>query len=122
METNRRKILTAYIVLSRMAQEPMSSFTAYKLYKLMGVLKPEWDIQVELENRLIERLKPKFVNGSTLTFSENEEADEWRSQIAELNEAESDISFEAVHIPINDDMKLSPEDIEALDGFVIFDE
>ena len=116
------RMFKAYAVLDKLKTQPMPIKAAYKLYKLMGVLKPEWDIQVELENRLIERLKPKFVNGSTLTFSENEEADEWRSQIAELNEAESDISFEAVNIPINDDMKLSPEDIEALDGFVIFDE
>ena len=116
METNRRKILTAYIVLSRMAQEPMSSFTAYKLYKLKKALQEEVDFQVQEEKKKVAELGGEFSDAGehNLQGEQKEAYDAWRT---ELIDSPFELDRGKVEISMREMKNVSMAQMEALEDF-----
>lgn len=114
-----KKVITAYKVLEKMSKQTLPIKEAYALHKLRGKLKTAFDFQVEQEERLIEKLNPKIENGS-LFFQNVDDAQEWQDEMIAVGNMESDIEFEPIKISINDDLQISLDDIDALEGFVDF--
>jgi len=113
------QMVNAYKVLENLSKQTMPIKTAYAVHKLRGKLKPAFDFQVEQEERLIEKLNPKIENGS-LFFQNVDDAQEWKDEMIAVGNMESDIEFEPIKISINDDLQISLDNIDALEGFVDF--
>lgn len=113
------QIVNAYKVLENMSKQTMPIKTAYAIHKLRGKLKPAFDFQAERETLLIEKLNPEIKDGR-LFFKTVEDAKEWNTELAGIAEIDSDIEFEKITITMSDNINLTPNDIEALDGFVDF--
>lgn len=114
------RIVKAYNVLERLADQSMSIKMAYALFKLRQSLKPVYVFFSERETALFNELKPTVSEDGKLYFDSIRDRELWDARHLELSDAESDVEFEPVSIPLTDNMALTPNDVEKLDGFVIF--
>ncbi len=117
----QKKVIAAYKALESLSKQALPIKEAYALHKLRAKLKSAWDFQIEQENKLVERLKPKADSGK-LFFQTTEDALTWQDEMTAISSMENDIEFTPVNIGMTDDLRISPDDIEALDGFVVFNE
>lgn len=113
------QMVNAYKVLENLSKQTMPIKTAYAVHKLRGKLKPAFDFQVEREEMLVEKLNPEFKDGR-LVFKTVDDAQEWNDEMTAIADIDSDIEFEPITATMTDDMRLTPNDVEALDGFVNF--
>lgn len=118
----QEKIIDAYKVLNKLSACPLPIKTAYALHKLRVALKSVWDFQCEEEEKLIERLRPAVDADGNLTFATMEVKKEFLRIQHELSEQEQKIDFQPVTVGLLDGITLSVHDIDALDGFVKFEE
>lgn len=116
------KIIDAYKALNKLASCQLPIKTAYQLHKLRAALKSVWDFQCEEEGKLIERLRPAVDADGNLTFAAMEDKKEFLRVQHELSEHEQEIDFQPVTVGLLDGITLSVHDIDALDGFVTFEE
>ena len=116
------KIIDAYKALSKLASCQLPIKTAYQLHKLRTVLKSVWDFQCEEEGKLLERLHPVSDADGNLTFKNMEDKKEFLRVQKELAEQEQEIDCQPVTVGFSDGITLSANDIDALDGFVTFEE
>lgn len=114
------RIVKAYNVLERLADQSMPIKMAYALFKLRQSLKPVYVFFSERETALFNELKPTVSEDGKLYFNSIRDRELWDAKHLELSDAESDVEFEPVSIPLTDSMALTPNDVEKLDGFVIF--
>lgn len=113
------KIIKVYKALTKLGQQDLPIKLAFDLFKIKQALQPQWDFQVDEENKLSAGaiVKP---DGS-VAFDSQEEADAFRQRLIELSSMEVDLKVKPVQVPISiPGLKLSMEDIEALDGIVQF--
>lgn len=119
--TNGR-IVKAYNVLEKLANRSMPIKMAYSLFKLRQQLKPIYTFFYEREKALVDELKPTIIGDGKLQFLTVEDKTRWEEKHTELTETETDIVIEPVSLLLSEDFELSPNDVEALDGFVTFDD
>ena len=118
----QKKIIDAYKALQRLATQPMPIKTAYALHKLRQRMKPAFDFQAERERALMDELQPAMEGESQLRFKSAEDAQRWVAAMEELAGMETEIEIEPVTVAMADGITISPDDIGALDGVVIFEE
>lgn len=117
-----KQAIEAYKTIERLSTQPLPVKGAYALHRLKRRLTPEWEFQLQRENRLLDELKPESVEGTNVRFKTPEDAATWRAQMAELDEMELDYDIEPVRVNLGEDARITLEDIDMLDGFVIFEE
>ena len=115
------KIIEAYRVIKNMAQESFPLPVAYSLYKIRKAMEPQADFQIEREKSLIEEFNGHPGENGMINFGESEVAKKFLEKIKELEEMEVEFDFEPVHIPLTENINITPNDIDKLDGFVIFE-
>lgn len=118
----QKKIVDAYKALNKLAACPLPIKTAYAVHKLRTALRPVWDFQCEEEGKAIDRLRPVVTGDGDLTFPSMESKREFLRVQSELAGQEHEIDFQPVTIELLDGITLSANDIDALDGFVTFEE
>ena len=116
----QEKIIEAYRVLKNMAWESYPLPVAYSLYNLRKSMEPQADFQLEQEKKLIEEFNGKPGENGLINFGDQENAQKFLEKIKELGDLEVDFIFTPIDIPISEDIKITPNDIEKLDGFVNF--
>lgn len=114
------KIITAHQALMNLNRQQLSLPIAYNIHKMMKQTQKAWDFQVEQEQKLFEKYQPKPTKNGGLEFSAKEYEKEFNDYIKELSNMESDIEVTPISIQLAENVKISPSDIEALDGFVEF--
>lgn len=117
-----KQAVEAYKTIEKLSTQPLPVKAAYALHKLRRTLTPEWDFQMQRERQLLDKLKPSLVEGTKVTFSSAEDATEWRDSMDELNVMEFEYNEEPITVSVGKDARLTLDDIDALDGFVIFEE
>lgn len=116
----QEKIIEAYRVLKNMAGESYPLPVAYSLYNLRKSMEPQADFQLEQEKKLIEEFNGKPGDNGLINFGDQENAQKFLEKLKELGDLEVDFIFTPIDIPISGDIKITPNDIEKLDGFVNF--
>jgi hypothetical protein len=119
--------VNAYKALSHLAVQTLPIKTAYALHKLRRALAPAWDFQVAQGTALIERYGGT-IDGGSVRFGQPDDPDAikralaYSKEIAELNGLEAEaIPDLHPHVPLDDNLVLTMQEVDALDGIVIFD-
>lgn len=112
--------IKAYKALINLGREKMPADTAYKLFKLKKILQPEFDFQVEQERKCAE-MRNAVVDEKGIYKTDNpEDMKALVDDLRELAQMDCNIEVEPVEIVVDGSLKLSPDDMEALEAFVVF--
>lgn len=113
------RIIKAYKALTKLGQQDLPIRLAFDLFKIKRALQPQWDFQVDEENRMTAGANVN-ADGSVV-FESPAEAEAFRQRLKEISAMDVDLKVKPVQVPLSiPGLKLSMEDIEALDGFVQF--
>ena len=116
------KMIEAYKTLESIKGNKLSTVTAMRLFKLKKALLPAYEFQLERERLIFDKFAPELDNG-ILKFKSKEDKQDFEAALTELSNAETGTEVEPVHISVDEvSLQLSMEDIEHLDGFVIFED
>ncbi len=110
------KIIMAIKTLDKLKSQQMALSLSYRLYKLRKELQPHWDWQVEQEMQMLEKFGEHNENGMTIKQEARADMD---SALALIVDTEVEQDWNPVKIAVSDDLMISVEDIEALDGFIM---
>lgn len=113
------KVIKAYKALTKLGQQDLPIKLAFDLFKIKQALQPQWDFQVDEENKLTTSAK---VNpDGTVSFDSPEAADAFRQKLKDLSDIDVDLKITPARIPLSiPGLTLSMDDIDALDCFVQF--
>ena len=113
------KVIKAYKALTKLGQQDLPIKLAFDLFKIKQALQPQWDFQLDEENKLAANAKVN-ADGS-VTFDSPEAAEAFRQKLKELSDIDVDLKVKPVQIPISiPGLTLSMDDVDALDCFVQF--
>lgn len=115
----QKQIIEAYKTIQKYEKEQMPLNVSYKFFKIKKLLSEQWEFQLEKEQEIFDRYKPEFKD-NVFTFVDEEEKNKFAKEIKELSELEIDLDFDKIKIDFQD-LKLSVDDVEALDPFVNFE-
>lgn len=114
----QNKIINAKKIIDTLNKTQLSSFVAFRVFKLKKKLDECFEWQEERERELFEEYGASFNEDGSITLADMDKAEEFVSKITEMSELEQDI--EPVEIPLAAFETLSIEQIEALDGIINF--
>jgi hypothetical protein len=117
MKITQGKIVNAYRTLLRLSEQQLPLPVAYALYKAKKALDPQWQFQLEQEQKMIAECKGVVDNGS-VTFPSDDARLEYVKKALELNEMETEIEVPEIVLPEDSGLSLSMNEIDALDGIV----
>ena len=113
------KVIKAYKALTKLGQQDLPIKLAFDLFKIKQALQPQWDFQLDEENKLAANAKVN-ADGS-VTFDSPETAEAFRQKLKELSDIDVDLKITPARIPLSiPGLTLSMDDIDALDCFVQF--
>ena len=113
------KVIKAYKALTKLGQQDLPIKLAFDLFKIKQALQPQWDFQLDEENKLTASAKVN-ADGS-VTFDTPEAAEMFRQRLKDLSDIDVDLKVKPVQIPLSiPGLTLSMDDIDALDCFVQF--
>lgn len=123
-------IVNAYIALGVLFKEKMKFKDSLNVKLLRNKLKPYYEIFADEEKRIVERVCAKDSNGKPVMdakgffeFSSEESKDEYTRSILAASYEEVDLESEGISvITITPPNTITAELLEALDGFVMFEE
>ena len=113
------KVIRAYKALTKLGQQDLPIKLAFDLFKIKQTLQPQWDFQVDEENRMTAGAN---VNAEgSVVFESPAEAETFRQRLKEISAMDVDLKVKPVPVPISiPGLTLSMDDIDALDCFVQF--
>ena len=117
MKTTQEKAVNAYGALNRMAQKPMNSFTAYKLFKLKKALQDPTDFQIEQEKKMVAELGGTVTETGQVVLDE-ENKRKFNEQRKELNAMECEIDRGKTEIYLAEIKDITLAEMEALEDFI----
>ena len=113
------RIIKAYKALTKLGQQDLPIKLAFDLFKIKQALQPQWDFQLDEENKLTASAKVN-ADGS-VTFDTPEAAEMFRKKLKDLSDIDVDLKITPARIPLSiPGLTLSMDDIDALDCFVQF--
>lgn len=115
------KVIQAYNALARLGGQTMEDYAvAYKLFRLKKQMTPAIEFQTEREKAIFDKYQPERLANGQYSFRTSGQAAEFRKELNDLAEVETEIQITPVTIPKGQRLLISMDDIEALDGFVVF--
>ncbi len=112
-------IIKAYRAINKLGQQDLPIKLAFDLFKIKQALQPQWDFQVDEENKLA--VNAKVNADGSVTFDSPEAAEAFRQKLKELSDIDVDLKITPARIPLSiPGLTLSMDDIDALDCFVQF--
>lgn len=117
-----KQITGAYIALSRMGNMQFPLPVTYRLFLLRQKLKTQFDFCAEQEQAIISRHNGVPTNDGDYQFADKETTMATYTEMQELHDMDVDVELDPVEVDINQAMagNMSMNDIQALDGIVIF--
>lgn len=117
------KIMNAYHALSRLYIQPLPIKEAYKIFGLRKQLDDQYKFEIDREKQSLEQTGGYIDEDGEIRFRIKENAKKFTAAINELSEMEVDIQIKPITIKMDElaDLKITPVDIEYLDGFVVFE-
>lgn len=125
------KIVEAYSIMHRFSKCNFKIRDAHAIYKLLRELEPAIQFQIEQEKLLFNSYNIKLDADNSIVFC-NEITNEEKQQIlnsvnerlGEIREYDNDIEYHPITLSYSafDEVKITPDDIGALSGFITFTE
>lgn len=116
------KAVKAYKAILRLSGQALTLRDAYALHGLKKALAGAWEFQLEQERAIIDRLGAEITADGNLEFRAVDEAEEYRAKMRELADMEAQDDVSPVKIKLQDGIRISVHDMEALEGLVKFEE
>lgn len=117
METTQGKAVAAFTTLAQMSRKPMTSFAAYKLFRLKKALAPVVEFQSEQEIKIVEELGGTVSDTGAINLDGDKRA-EYFTRHKELEELKCDVSTEKLSMFMKELPDLTMADMESLDDFI----
>lgn len=117
MKFTQKKLINAYRTLLRLSEQQLPLPMAYALYKVKKALEPQWQFQLEQEQKMVTECKGVVSNG-TVTFPDDDARLEYVRKATELSDMEVEVDIQETVLPENSELSLSMNEIDALDGFI----
>jgi len=118
MKITQGKIVNAYRALLRLSEQQLPLPTAYALYKTKKALDPQWQFQIEQEQKLIRDCGAELHPDGSVTFPDDAARESYVAAVLELNAMETEIDLSAIVIPESGGLTLTVNELDALDGIV----
>lgn len=117
------QITSAYKAIIRLSNAVFPYKTARSIAKLKRRLAEEVDTISDTEKRIIEKYGGTVKKNGSVTIEDREQADACVEELDGFREQEDDIKLPVVDLSkYVDSIRISPSDIDALDGIVIFEQ
>ena len=123
---NIHQISMAHQVVMKLGKVPLCYKDAWELRKLRDKTRTAFDFLVEHEQLLIREHAAKdnagapIFNNGNVRFPNRNSCDAFIKGLREIREVEQDWEHEPIIIHLPDNVQISVEDIDCLDGFVVF--
>ena len=111
-------IIAAHDAIQRLTERSLPLKLAYQVYRIKKAIQVPYDFHIEEEKKILEKLKPEYIEGG-YRFKSAEEVAEYKQFMKELNDMEVE-PIEKVRIPLSLNIDITPADIDALDGVIEF--
>lgn len=119
----QKQIVNAYKALSNMYKMQLPVREAHAVYMVRRQLEDQYYFQLEQERTLLEQHHGTINRDGDIRFGSKEDAQAFQAAITEMNDMDIDIEVSPAHIQFErvEDIKVTPEDMERLEGFIIFE-
>lgn len=114
------KAFNAYLALCRIRGKVRGK-TALDLFHLKNVLQEKVDFCNDAELQLVEDHGGKILDNGTIIIADPEKKKAYLKARQDLNDMECEINEDPVTVDLEKNPDITMEDIELLDGFVIFE-
>jgi len=108
----------AYGAITRMGQKATGA-AAFTLFRLKKGLQEIFEFQNEEEQKLVQQYGGQVIENSLVVIADKDQRAKFQAEVEKLHAMECDI--QPVTIPAAAIPEISLAEIEALDGFVIFE-
>ena len=108
----------AYGAIVRMGQKATGA-AAFTLFRLKKSLQEIFEFQNEEEQKLVQKYGGQMIDNGLVVIADKEQREQFQKEVENLHGMECDI--QPVTIPAAAIPEISLAEIEALDGFVIFE-
>lgn len=120
IQTTQRKAIQAYKVIEKISNGSLPLPVSYRLFKLKKILGTQYEFQITKENELFDTYQPE-PQGSSWVFKSEEDKNAFVKKMKEINDLEIELDCDVLSIPLDTNLSLSIEDMEALDEYVTFE-
>lgn len=121
MVTTQKNIVKAYKAVDKISSICLDLKLAYKFFRLKQILKKQYEFQTEREMSFVREFEGEVLAGGKVQCKTTEDARALSGKIEELENMEVDLGdFDKVQLPLNSELNLSMNDLEALDPFIEF--
>ena len=110
----------AFKVLMSIGQEKIPVGTAYKLFCKKRALQPVFDFQIEQERVIIDRYNAVADERGNISPKNPADRPAMQSDLKALNQMECQIDIEPIEIEVPEGLKITVNDVEALEPVVKF--
>ena len=114
------QVNTAYGILRRMMDRQLPLRVSYDLFRLAMATEQNYVFELKRESELVNRFGGVIDKEGGVRFGDDGKAQEFKNALAELNQLEVEIEIPEIVIELNEDMKITPEEVAGLNGFVTF--
>ena len=118
MKTKQGKVTVAFRAILNVAQQPLPSFAAFKLFRLKKALQEIIDFQAEQEQKITEELGGSIDAMGRFHFENDEKSKQFLERHKELDDMECEIGTERISMFMKEIPEISISDMEALDEFI----
>lgn len=116
----QQQALTAYAILMGMGKKATGE-AAFSLFRMKQKLREIVEFQAEEEQKLVDKLGGKITETGQIIFAGDDEKRAFIEEKKKLGEMKIDPSIEPVRIAPDKIPEINMDEIEALQGFIIFE-
>lgn len=117
MELTQKQAMDAYRVVRKLEKQDMNGVCAKILFDARKALEPQFQFQDEQEGKQIDILGCDISDNGIIEFPDDEARNKYIEKMEEISKLVVDVDFEKKRFDIRD-IKICPEDIEALESIV----
>lgn len=117
------QINKAYVVMAKLSQCELPVRVAHDLYMLRCALEPHYKFAAERDRKLLKQYEGRIGSDGQPVFDTEEQARKFYDELAAGNNLEIELNWDTASVPYDamDNCRLTPDDIAALDGLVVFE-
>lgn len=111
----QRRIYEAYPALLKLSNQELPIREAWNVAKQLSQLKPFWEFQADEERKFIATRDHEFKDGG-LWFKTIADKEAFNSRVNEILDLDQEVEIKPFKIIVNDDIRLTAQDVQALQG------
>lgn len=119
IKTTQGQILTVMTAIGRIRQR-VKGHDALNLFHLKNVLQEHVEFQADEERRLVDEYGGKVTETGVVLIADDDKRKEFQEEYKKLLEMEVEVNTGAIVLPLDRNPEITLEDIEQLNGFIIF--